>query len=89
MRRAFAGALIACGVLAASAGAVTTNGFPDDGRHPNVGAIMVPASSGNGYASVCSGTLVSPTVFLTASHCTAFLEADARPDAPPMRRRPT
>src|SRR5262249_26984785 len=29
---------------------------------------------------VCSGTLVSPTIFLTASHCTAFLEADPRPD---------
>jgi secreted trypsin-like serine protease len=41
---------------------------------------MVPARSGVGYAVVCSGTLVSPTVFLTASHCTAFLEADPRPE---------
>jgi secreted trypsin-like serine protease len=59
---------------------VTTNGFPDNGQHPNVGAIMVPTRSGVGYGEVCSGTLVSPTIFLTASHCTAFLEADPRPD---------
>jgi hypothetical protein len=35
--------------------AVTTNGFPDNGQHPNVGAIMVPARSGVGFAEVCSG----------------------------------
>lgn len=75
-----AAALAACTVFAGGAGAVTTNGFPDNGQHPNVGAIMVPARSGVGYAEVCSGTLVSPTIFLTASHCTAFLEADSRPD---------
>lgn len=81
MRRVLlAAALAACCVFASGAGAVTTNGFPDNGQHPNVGAIMVPARSGVGYAEVCSGTLVSQTIFLTASHCTAFLEADARPD---------
>jgi hypothetical protein len=67
-------------IAPAPAGAITTNGFPDNGQHPNVGAIMVPARSGVGYAEVCSGTLVSPTVFLTASHCTAFLESDPRPE---------
>jgi secreted trypsin-like serine protease len=74
------GMLLAFGFVVAGANAVTTNGFPDNGQHPNVGAIMVPARSGVGYAEVCSGTLVSPTVFLTASHCTAFLEADPRPE---------
>jgi secreted trypsin-like serine protease len=80
MRRALIAAVILSGVLTATASAITTNGFPDDGRHPNVGAILVPARSGVGYAEVCSGTLVSPTLFLTASHCTAFLEADPRPE---------
>ena len=80
MWRASIGALLAFGILVAGASAVTTNGFPDNGQHPNVGAIMVPLRSGTGYAEVCSGTLVSPTVFLTASHCTAFLEADPRPE---------
>jgi hypothetical protein len=75
-----AAAVAACTVFAGSADAVTTNGFPDNGQHQNVGAIMVPARSGVGHGEVCSGTLVSPTIFLTASHCTAFLEADPRPD---------
>ena len=44
-----------------------------------MGAILVPTSSGVGYALVCTGTLISPTVFLTASHCTSFLESLGRP----------
>jgi secreted trypsin-like serine protease len=80
MRKALIVALAVSGVLATTAGAITTNGFPDNGRHPNVGAILVPARSGVGYAEVCSGTLVSPTLFLTASHCTAFLDSDRRPE---------
>src|SRR4051812_14897223 len=73
-------AALVCAIFVGGADAVTTTGFPDNGQHPNVGAIMVPARSGVGYAEVCSGTLVSPTIFLTASHCTSFLEADPRPD---------
>jgi secreted trypsin-like serine protease len=80
MRKALIVALLAFGTFVPGANAITTTGFPDNGQHPNVGAIMVPARSGVGYAEVCSGTLVSPTVFLTASHCTAFLEADPRPE---------
>lgn len=80
MRKAFLAAIVACGVLAATASAITTNGFPDNGRHPNVGAILIPTRDGQGWAEVCSGTLVSERYFLTASHCTAFLEADPRPE---------
>ena len=81
MWRVLVAAVAACSIFVGGANAVTTNGFPDNGLHPNVGAIMVPARPpGVGYREVCSGTLVSPTIFLTASHCTAFLEADPRPE---------
>jgi secreted trypsin-like serine protease len=80
MSKVFLAACLACAIFVGGADAITTTGFPDNGQHPNVGAIMVPARSGVGYAEVCSGTLVSPTIFLTASHCTSFLEADPRPD---------
>jgi hypothetical protein len=78
-RALLAGAVLAMTTVVSAAQAVTTNGHLDNGLHPNVGAIMVPARDGSGYREVCSGTLVSPTIFLTASHCTAFLDTDGRP----------
>jgi len=50
-----------------------TNGQPDNGRHPYVG-LAVFDTMVNGVATPtwrCSGTLLSPTVFLTAGHCTS------------------
>jgi hypothetical protein len=58
-------------ILATSspAGAITF-GTNDGGRHPNVGS-LVGVVPGVGPVQWCSGTLISPTVFLTASHCFA------------------
>lgn len=53
-------------LLATSAQAITW-GVDDAGEHPQVGALVARFSSGT-YA-YCSGTLISPTVFLTAAHC--------------------
>ena len=72
-------AVLAVALALAGTGSAITNGTKDGDEHPDVGAILVPTSSGDGFALVCSGTLVSPTVFLTASHCTSFLEALGRP----------
>lgn len=47
-------------------------GVPDGSAHPFVGS-MVLRVDGNLY-QVCSGTLISSDVFLTASHCTVFLD---------------
>jgi len=44
-----------------------TYGQPDGNLHPNVGA-LVGTFDGQTYP-YCSGTLISPTVFLTAAHC--------------------
>ncbi len=59
----------------APAGAITY-GQPDtSNRYSNVGAMVVKSKRSGNYVSICSGTLISQTVFLTASHCTAALDA--------------
>jgi hypothetical protein len=63
-----AGALVAALAAAAPAAAIT-NGTPDGNRHPNVGGLVSPTQYSDGTWLYCSGTLISPTVFLTAAHC--------------------
>jgi V8-like Glu-specific endopeptidase len=55
-------------ILAGPAGAIT-NGTVDGNRHPNVGGLVAPTQYSDGTWIYCSGTLISPTVFLTAAHC--------------------
>jgi secreted trypsin-like serine protease len=49
--------------------AAITNGVPDGTAHPNVGGLVSPTQYSDGTWIYCSGTLISPTVFLTAAHC--------------------
>jgi hypothetical protein len=51
-----------------------TFGQPDGDEHPNVGAMIVKEPDGE-YYLYCSGTLIAPDVFLTASHCTVAAAA--------------
>lgn len=53
-----------------------TNGEPDNGRHPFVGLMVADDADGNPLWR-CSGALISPTVFLTAGHCTESPAASA------------
>ena len=59
-------ALALVGATALTASAIT-GGEPDGNGHPNVGMIGFYDATGR-YR--CSATLVSPTVLVTAAHCT-------------------
>jgi hypothetical protein len=56
------------GLATAGPAAAVTGGEPDGNRHPNVGLILFYSPDGRFR---CSATLVTPTVLLTAAHCTA------------------
>src|ERR687890_302946 len=64
---AAAAAVAALGITAAAF--AITNGGPDGSGHPYVGALLAPRAFSDGTWEECSGTLISPTVFLTAEHC--------------------
>ncbi len=52
-----------------------TYGFVDaSNTYANVGAFIVRTLSDGHITPICSGTLIAPTVFLTAGHCTAYFQ---------------
>lgn len=61
-------AAVAMLVLTTRADAITY-GVPDGNGHPEVGALLAQQAFSDGTWEECSGTLISPTVFLTAAHC--------------------
>jgi hypothetical protein len=63
--------LAAALLLAVPVGAITF-GYPDGNRHPNVGQMVTELPNGD-KVGVCTGTLIAPTVFLTASHCLSWM----------------
>ena len=71
-------------LLAGGVAQAIINGEPDRGpnAHPYVGALVSVPDSGEFKGQripVCSGTLISPRVFLTAGHCTDFLTKEDLP----------
>ncbi|TQS08415.1 S1 family peptidase [Microbispora sp. SCL1-1] len=46
-----------------------THGSADNGDHPEVGALIGNEPESDGTWAYCTGTLISPNVFLTAAHC--------------------
>lgn len=57
-----------------------TYGFVDsNNQFRNTGAFMIKSPSTGEVFPICSGTLITPNVFLTASHCTLFFTQDLAP----------
>lgn len=60
---------VAAAVTAVSALALV-GGSPDNNRHPYVGMVVnFPTGNPADGFELCTGSLVSPTVFVTAAHC--------------------
>jgi V8-like Glu-specific endopeptidase len=64
-----AAAALAVAAAVAGVAVAITNGGPDGDAHPWVGALLAQQAYSDGTWEECSGTLISPTVFLTAAHC--------------------
>jgi len=69
VRRLITLAVVVAALTAVSPAAAITNGTPDGNGHPNVGGLVSSTQFSDGTWLYCSGTLISPTVFLTAAHC--------------------
>jgi hypothetical protein len=71
MRKLIVLLAMALGMLATTAlpaGAITGN-YVEDNEHPFVGLVVFYDEEGE-FSHRCSGSLLTPTVFLTAGHCT-------------------
>src|SRR4051794_34394298 len=62
-------AVVAVLVATVSPASAIHNGAPDGNGHPAVGALVATQAYSDGTWTYCSGTLVSPRVFVTAAHC--------------------
>ena len=72
--------LFAILLMTKAAGAITY-GVPDNGEHPYVGFMIFFDPSAAGWFS-CSGTLLNPTTFLTAGHCTFGIGTNGEAEGP-------
>ncbi len=63
--------MIIAGLVAGtvSPASAITHGSVDHADHPEVGALIGDKPERDGTWAYCTGTLISPTVFLTAAHC--------------------
>ena len=57
-----------------------TNGFPDTtNAFSNVGTVLAVGTDGQAF-QICSGTLISPTVFLGVAHCALYFNDFLAPE---------
>jgi hypothetical protein len=73
------GAFALAAVLTVRVHAITYGFVDTTNAFGNTGAFIVKATDGRIFP-ICSGTLIAPNVFLTASHCTIFYEQELAPE---------
>jgi V8-like Glu-specific endopeptidase len=69
MKRLLLAAAAAATLVPAVPASAITDGKVDGNRHPNVAGLVNATQYSDGTWLYCSGTLISPTVVLTAAHC--------------------
>jgi secreted trypsin-like serine protease len=69
VRRLFPVLAALCALVFASPVAAITWGSADGGAHPSVGGLVSSIQFSDGTWLYCSGTLIAPTIVLTAAHC--------------------
>lgn len=72
---------LVCGslLLAPKTSAITYGFVDSNNTFSNTGAFIVKSSTGEIFP-ICSGTMITPNVFLTASHCTLFYTQSLAPN---------
>ena len=65
--------------LSPRASAITYGFIDSSNTFANTGAFIVKSTSTGEVFPICSGTMITPNVFLTASHCTAFFTQELAP----------
>ena len=74
------GALIVGSLVTSRRAQAITFGFVDSNNtYSNVGAFIVKSPTTGQIFPICSGTMITSNVFLTASHCTIFFQQDLAP----------
>ena len=73
-RVALTGPIFILGLLTVLPLLAITYGQSDGTRHPSVGALVAEWEAPGVKSEFCSGALIAPNVFLTAAHCTNYLE---------------
>lgn len=74
-----AGLVLGSLLIPRRASAITYGFIDSNNTFANTGAFIVRSPSGENFP-ICSGTMITSNVFLTASHCTAYYQQELAPE---------